>query len=472
MNALLDFAALPPEINSARMYAGPGAGPLVTAAAAWAALGAEMGSTATSYRAVLATLTSGLWAGPSSTSMAAAAIPYVSWLTATAAQALQTAGQLESAVAAYEAAFAATVPPVAIEVNRALLTSLAATNLLGQNSAAIAATEARYTEMWAQDATAMYSYARASAAATNLAPFGAPPQIADPAGTTRQGAAISKATAAATGSSAQSAMSSVPELLNSLSSGSVGASNWLLALLNSYPIQSFNSLSELTLGYQLLSEGINFNASGVIFTLTPALALGASPLMSALTAPAAAESDGLAMHDEIAEFGIGLTGDAPESAGTGIAPVSAGLGEAASVGRMSVPPSWGESPAVRLAASALPLVSADGLPQLGDTGAAYSGAAAPLGPVVSAVNAPRGDQTRFRSGVRHKVIPALGVEPTMREDPAAPWVQPTPRGGDDDDRMSERDELNQLRKAFAEVTRQRDVLKRTAATIIADATQK
>jgi len=34
-----------------------------------------------------------------------------------------------------------------------------ATNILGQNTPAIAATEAQYMEMWAQDAAAMYGYA-------------------------------------------------------------------------------------------------------------------------------------------------------------------------------------------------------------------------------------------------------------------------------------------------------------------------
>lgn len=39
---MLDFGALPPEINSGRMYAGPGSGPLLAAAAAWDALAAEL----------------------------------------------------------------------------------------------------------------------------------------------------------------------------------------------------------------------------------------------------------------------------------------------------------------------------------------------------------------------------------------------------------------------------------------------
>ncbi|POX94491.1 hypothetical protein C3477_26875, partial [Mycobacterium kansasii] len=42
----MDFAALPPEINSGRMYAGAGAGPLLAAAAAWNGLALELNTTA------------------------------------------------------------------------------------------------------------------------------------------------------------------------------------------------------------------------------------------------------------------------------------------------------------------------------------------------------------------------------------------------------------------------------------------
>ncbi|WP_155772139.1 PPE family protein, partial [Mycobacterium asiaticum] len=170
-----DYAVLPPEINSGRMYAGAGSGPMVAAAAAWDGLASELHAMATSYHATLAELTSAPWVGPSATAMANAAAPYLAWITSTAVAAGQTANQLQSAAAAYEAAFAATVPPPEIEVNRALLASLVATNIFGQNTPAIAATEAQYARMWAQDAAAMYSYAGASAAATTLTPFTQPP---------------------------------------------------------------------------------------------------------------------------------------------------------------------------------------------------------------------------------------------------------------------------------------------------------
>lgn len=49
----MDFGALPPEINSARMYAGAGAGPMMAAGAAWNGLAAELGTTAASYESVI-----------------------------------------------------------------------------------------------------------------------------------------------------------------------------------------------------------------------------------------------------------------------------------------------------------------------------------------------------------------------------------------------------------------------------------
>ncbi|HEU0191955.1 MAG TPA: PPE domain-containing protein, partial [Mycobacterium sp.] len=46
----MDFGVLPPEVNSGRMYAGPGSGPMMAAAAAWDELAGELESAASSYR--------------------------------------------------------------------------------------------------------------------------------------------------------------------------------------------------------------------------------------------------------------------------------------------------------------------------------------------------------------------------------------------------------------------------------------
>src|ERR1700756_5178550 len=217
----MDFGALPPEINSGRMYAGAGPGPMLTAAATWDELADELSATASSYQSVVEGLGNS-WQGPSSTSMAAAVAPYVAWMNATAAQAEETATQARAAVAAYEGAFAATVPPPVIVANRTLLMTLIATNILGQNAPAIAATEAHYMQMWAQDAAAMYGYADSAAAATQLTPFTEPPQTTNAAGEPLQAAAVSQAStsgASDIGTELTQLINSLPTALQNMATG-------------------------------------------------------------------------------------------------------------------------------------------------------------------------------------------------------------------------------------------------------------
>lgn len=195
----MDFALLAPEINSGLMYSGPGSGPMLAAAAGWDAVAAELESTASGCASEVSALT-GQWSGPSSARMAAAATSYVDWLQASAAQAGKTAAQAYTAVAAYEEAFAMTVPPQLVAANRMQLMVLVATNFLGQNTPAIAACEAQYMEMWVQDATAMYGYAGAAESASTLKPFNEAPQTTNAAGQADQAAAVAKAAEQATGS--------------------------------------------------------------------------------------------------------------------------------------------------------------------------------------------------------------------------------------------------------------------------------
>lgn len=117
----MDYAFLPPEINSARMYSGPGPNSMLVAAASWDALAAELASAAENYGSVIARLTGMHWWGPASTSMLAMSAPYVEWLERTAAQTKQTATQARAAAAAFEQAHAMTVPPALVTANRAEL---------------------------------------------------------------------------------------------------------------------------------------------------------------------------------------------------------------------------------------------------------------------------------------------------------------------------------------------------------------
>ena len=205
----MDFGSIPPEINSALMYSGAGAGPMLSAATAWDQLAAELHMHAVSYQSVITGLTTGSWQGPSAVSMAAAAAPYVSWMTATASQCEQVANQARAAVSAYESAFTMTVPPPVIAANRAQLMTLVATNILGQNTPAIMATEAHYGEMWAQDAAAMYGYAGSSAAAATLTPFTPPLPNSNPAALFGHAAAVGHSAGVAAASHAHATASSL-----------------------------------------------------------------------------------------------------------------------------------------------------------------------------------------------------------------------------------------------------------------------
>jgi PPE-repeat protein len=454
--SMADFGVLPPEVNSGLMYAGAGSGPMVAAAAAWDGLAAELGSAATSYRAVVSELTGQSWLGPSSVTMAASAAPYVAWMDTTAAQAEQTANQARSAVAAYQAAFLATVPPPVIAANRALLMSLVATNIFGQNTPAIAATEAQYAQMWAQDATAMYGYADTSAAATTLTSFATPSQNTNPGGVGNQAAAVNQATG--TGGLAQ-LLSNVPHTLQQLastgSSGGVGQS--LLNLVNSAPVMSLQA-DEAGLGnYSVLEADMTIlSAIGGIDTVP---GLQGAEVAGTAAAPVAAVSEGAPAATLADSYRSGVGG----------AGVSAGLGRAASVGALSVPQSWATaSPAVRLAATALP---ADGL-------GAWAGSAAPGGmfngmcPVGSVVNTSRNGESRSRADSRLKVIPQMTGEPGVSQNTPGRWVNVDEHAPHDASALSERDELNDLRMAIAELAKERNVLERSAILLIKETMQR
>lgn len=198
----MSFMMFPPEVNSALMYAGAGSGPLMAAASAWDELAADLETTATSYQAVIQELTGGPWLGPSSVQMTSATAPYIAWLQASSVQAAQTSAQASLAAAAYEGAFDSTVPPTEIAANRALLAALVATNFLGQNTPAIAATEALYMEMWFQDGLTMDTYALVSQQATAL-PVQAPAPTTSDGGTSADAAAAAQSTANSLGTDLQ-----------------------------------------------------------------------------------------------------------------------------------------------------------------------------------------------------------------------------------------------------------------------------
>jgi PPE-repeat protein len=336
----MDFAILPPEINSGRMYAGPGSGPMLAAAAAWDGLAIELHSAAASYRSVISGLTAGPWLGPASAAMAAAAGPYVAWMSTTAAQAEQTATQAKTAAAAYEVAFAATVPPPVIAANRSLLMALVATNIFGQNTPAIAATETHYAEMWAQDAATMYGYAGVSASAATLTPFTPPPQSVNPGGLGGQAAALAQATGT-------SAVTNTQTVLSQLTSA-------LPTALQGLTISPSSALEPANLG---LESAELSTASGAWASASE----GDAEILAA-GGEIADEQDLLTTQISGAEGRIMNRFDQLGAVGSA---GSAGLGRAASVGALSVPPGWtAAAPAIRLATVALPATSLGAVPEV------------------------------------------------------------------------------------------------------------
>jgi PPE-repeat protein len=356
---MLDFGALPPEVNSGRMYVGAGSGPLLAAAAAWDELAAELQSTAASYGSTIEGLTVGPWTGPSSIAMAAAAAPYVAWMSATGAQAELAATQAKLAAGAYETAFAATVPPPVIAANRTLLAALIATNFLGQNTPAIAATEAQYMEMWAQDAAAMYAYAGASATASQLTPFTEPPQTTNESGSAMQAAAVAKSGTVSGSNTAlqlSQLVTSAPSALQSLATGTTTTN----AASNAASTGTGLTVPPVITNWNEFWSVFNGPYSPVSWSTIPGgpfLSFGQVYAYSQNGQGAAAYLSGpKAISGALAPLTSGANAVKPMlSSAVGAGQVSGSMGKAALVGSMSVPQGWTEAaPAIRTLASVMP----------------------------------------------------------------------------------------------------------------------
>jgi PPE-repeat protein len=396
----MDFAMLPPEVNSARIYAGPGPGPMLAAAAAWDGLAAELQSTAASYRTAISELTDGPWLGASSASMAAATAPYVDWMTTSAGQSEHTAMQARAAAAAYETAFATMVPPAVIAANRSLLMALVATNVLGQNTAAIAAAETDYAEMWAQDAAAMYGYAGSSAAATTLAPFTCPPPTTNPAG---QGAAAVQSVV----STGSRVINAVPQALQGLATSAAAVPAGPVTDLLS-AIAPALTLLELPIGVTSIGSSATSISTGFtgVYTNFRGFSINADRDFYAGKGPFTGYGPGAANLPNWFFNGQGSVA-APSDAST--ASASARVGQSSTVGRLSVPSAWTvAAPEIRPAAYTLPITSDAAAPEIGGPGNLFGNmgvAGAAGGAVGSTASVGRGDQ-RVRLTPREKPKPA------------------------------------------------------------------
>jgi len=390
---VFDFGALPPEINSGKIYTGPGSAPLVAAATAWDALASELQTTAAGYASTLTELGSS-WQGPSSTAAASAAAPFTAWLSSTAAQAEQTASQAQAAAAAYEAAFAASIPPPVIAANRATLALLVATNFLGQNTPAIAANEATYAEFWAQDAVAMYGYAGAAGTASQLASFAEAPATTNDSGQANQAAATAQSAAAAPADATTDAIEAFLTQLNTDLTG-VGTNITSLgteltaaetSLINSLGIPAITATlnPSLTGGLTSLSTLFSsFNTTISTFLAGPFSPLGFTSGVIRSFYQAAVS---------IPNLGVGIQGIGPlihptpivgalspllhsgllsgSYSGAGEVGTLASVGRAGTIGALSVPQNWASAvPAVRTVAAEMEAATAaDAAPEMASIG--------------------------------------------------------------------------------------------------------
>ena len=363
---MLDFGALPPEVNSGRMYMGAGSGPMLAAAAAWDSLAADLQSTAASYGSTIQSLSIGPWTGPSSIAMAAAATPYVAWINATGAQAELAASQAKVAAGAYEAAFAAMVPPPVIAANRALLAALVATNILGQNTPAIAAAETDYAEMWAQDAAGMYAYAGSSSTATQLTSFTEPPQTTNATAAVVQPAAAASTAAVNPVEQLIALVQSIPTWLHTLATNITSLPTQASSFLEGLAIPNLITIPPVppALTADLVNLNTFFSATiSQSYSVQGIASIPGGPFLSFGQVYAYAQNgQGLSVFNAVKPISGALAplmGGAPahlSSASFGAAPMSGSMGKAALVGSMSVPQGWTEAaPGIKTLASVLPM---------------------------------------------------------------------------------------------------------------------
>ncbi|WP_255457236.1 PPE family protein [Mycobacterium sp. Marseille-P9652] len=349
------FPWFPPEINSALMYAGAGSGPLHAAASAWDGLAADLAGAASSFQSVVSALTSGPWAGPASVAMAAAATPYIGWLSAAAAQAEAAGAQARTAASSFEVAQIATIPTALVTANRTQLMALIATNILGQNTPAIFATEFEYMEFWAQDVAAMFGYhTGALTVASALPAFSLPPLslagLADPL----------TGLAAQAGTLASTATAGLAAPLGAVEAGVEPAVAGVSALANALPISTLQSVA---------SPAIQAGSMAISPIMMAAQAgMGASNSASLAGANTAAAVPKFV--DNVAPAGL------PKGMGGGgvggLGDAAAGLGKARLVGAMSVPPTWQGSAPAKMVSAAM-----SGLGEM--PGGAAAAAGAPMG---------------------------------------------------------------------------------------------
>jgi PPE-repeat protein len=373
---------------------------LVAAAAAWSGLASELQASVAGHRSVIDALTSGPWTGPASAQMAASVSPFITWLDISAEEAAKAASQASAAANAYEAAFLGSVPPPLIAANRALLAQLVATNVFGQNTPAIGTAEAQYSEFWAQDSSAMYTYAGSAAAATQLADLPQPADVVDPGGFIDQIIAGFRAQYQAFSANVGNMLAQinprVSTVLQTLSSPINGTAidQWLVAntplddvvlLYNKYISPYINSVQAAVVAGNALGN----NTAG--FQGIARLANDLAPVVQAVEG--AAQAAGSAAAGALPNVG-------------GLGGVAAGLGKAVPIGGLAAPAGWTTSVPGATTPGVATLTNATAIPAATQGAANSTPMAGPFG--------------QFVNGGRGRKLPSYGFRLTfMTSSPAA-----------------------------------------------------
>ena len=333
---VLDFAAIPPEITSSLIYSGASSAPLMAAAAAYANLGAEITTTATQWESIVSLLTSEQWTGGGSAAAAAAAQPIIAYLTQTAATLEQASAQAMASAAAFDAVYAAVVPPPLVVANRTTQAALLPFAIIPTVAAEIAALDAQYAEMWAQDAAAMAAYQAASLAAGVLTPV-------TPLTSTTSPAAAAAADSAALG--ADSTAGTAQALLGPITSAPLDAAS---IPTPTFPgiLGSIDSFIGTPSVFNAINGSVNTAAWWVCNTIPTAVSLGHT-LGSVPSIP-------FALTDSVTPLAGGMVPGTMVGSVSG-AGASAALGEASTVGGLSVPAGWNAAAPASLASSTAPL---------------------------------------------------------------------------------------------------------------------
>jgi PPE-repeat protein len=247
---------------------------MLAASAAWDGLATELSSAAQSFSSVTSGLAGDAWQGAASAAMLSTAAQYAGSLSAAATQAQSAAAQAQVVASEFESALAATVHPVVVTANRNQLVQLVFSNLFGQNAPAIAATEAEYEQMWAQDVSAMVGYhGGVSAAAGQLSSWASAVQ-----------ALPAQASAAITRNLTPAA--ATPAALGSLTSAASNPLGNLLSGFETYAVDVINAPTDLLFGRQLIptgpqSTGGSATINGGVATAPLTMVGGTEPIVNA-----------------------------------------------------------------------------------------------------------------------------------------------------------------------------------------------